>query len=121
MLSITNHLIKDENKTIIFNKLKNEDAGNKIYLKINDESSILHQMLQQLYEMKIQSILVEGGAQLLQSFIDEGCWDEARIIINEQLIIENGVPSPELKNHSLVKTENLFSDTIYYYSNSIKS
>ncbi len=32
------------------------------------------------------SVLVEGGAQLLQTFIDEGYWDEARIITNEYLI-----------------------------------
>ena len=44
-----------------------------------------------LYELKIQSVIVEGGAKLLQSFIDEGMWDEARVIKNEELIINNGL------------------------------
>ena len=36
--------------------------------------------LQACYQQKIQSVIVEGGARLLQSFIDEGIWDEARVI-----------------------------------------
>jgi diaminohydroxyphosphoribosylaminopyrimidine deaminase/5-amino-6-(5-phosphoribosylamino)uracil reductase len=67
--------------------------------------------------MKIQSILVEGGAKLHQSFIDENCWDEARVITNEQLIIEKGIDSPVLKETSLIITENYFFDSIYYYNN----
>ena len=69
--------------------------------------------------MKFQSVLVEGGARLLQSFIDEDCWDEVRVIINEQLVIENGINSPVLKNFSLIKTETVFSDTIHKYTRHI--
>ena len=57
-------------------------------------------------------MLVEGGAQLLQSFIDEGIWDEARIITNEQLTIGNGLSAPQLKNHQLDQHENISTDTI---------
>jgi diaminohydroxyphosphoribosylaminopyrimidine deaminase/5-amino-6-(5-phosphoribosylamino)uracil reductase len=62
--------------------------------------------------LNIQSVLVEGGTQLLQSFIDEEIWDEARIITNEQLIISNGLPAPVLKDHQLIKTENIATDSI---------
>ena len=47
--------------------------------------------------MNIQSVLIEGGAKTLQSFIDAGLWDEARVITNEELIIENGIAAPEMK------------------------
>ena len=57
----------------------------------------LKQLLYSLYEMNIQSILVEGGSKTMQSFIDAGLWDEARIIINEEMIIENGIAAPDLK------------------------
>ena len=39
----------------------------------------LREILDDLYDRGIQSLLVEGGTKLLQSFIDEGLWDEARI------------------------------------------
>ena len=118
-IPITHHLINDGQKTIIFNKFKKEDAGNIFYRKIEGEGSIIKQVINCLFEMKFQSVLVEGGARLLQSFIDEDCWDEVRVIINEQLVIENGINSPVLKNFSLIKTETVFSDTIHKYTRHI--
>ena len=76
-------------------------------------------MLQSLFEMNIQSIMIEGGAKTLQSFIDAGLWDEARVITNEELIIENGIAAPEMKNFILEKQEKYFSDVINYYYNKI--
>ncbi len=114
----TQHLMKDEDSTIIFNKIKEEVTGKKIYQKIEEGSSALQQILRQLYQMNIQSVLVEGGSKLIQAFIDDGCWDEARVIMNGQLVIENGISSPALRGQCLLKTEMLFSDTIYYYNNS---
>ena len=70
-----------------------------------------------LYHLDIQSILVEGGAQLLQSFIDEGAWDEARIITNEQLTVGDGLPAPQLNNSQVVDEQRVFSDVIRFYQN----
>jgi diaminohydroxyphosphoribosylaminopyrimidine deaminase/5-amino-6-(5-phosphoribosylamino)uracil reductase len=77
--------------------------------------NFLEEMLHSLYENNIQSVLVEGGAKTLQSFIDTGLWDEARIITNEKMIIENGIAAPEMRNFSLIKQEKYFSDSINYY------
>jgi diaminohydroxyphosphoribosylaminopyrimidine deaminase/5-amino-6-(5-phosphoribosylamino)uracil reductase len=118
-IPITHHLINDGQKTIIFNKIKNEDDGMILYRKIQGDGTEISQVVACLFEMKIQSILVEGGSALLQSFIDEDCWDEARVIRNEQLIIENGISSPVLKNYSVMKTETFFSDTIHTYTRHI--
>jgi len=63
----------------------------------------------------IQSVLVEGGARLLQSFIDEDAWDEARIITNNELDLPAGIPAPRLTNGHLQSHESLLSDTIRYY------
>ena len=68
--------------------------------------------------MNIQSVLVEGGAKLLQSFIDSGLWDEARIICNEQLVIDNGITAPLLRQDVLKKRETCHSDTISYFQHS---
>jgi diaminohydroxyphosphoribosylaminopyrimidine deaminase/5-amino-6-(5-phosphoribosylamino)uracil reductase len=68
-----------------------------------------------LRALQIQSVLVEGGAYLLQSFIDAGVWDEAIVITNESLIIGEGLPAPVLHNHEYVNQEMLHSDTLRYY------
>jgi diaminohydroxyphosphoribosylaminopyrimidine deaminase/5-amino-6-(5-phosphoribosylamino)uracil reductase len=66
----------------------------------------------------LQSILVEGGAKMLQSFIDAGLWDEARIIQNRALKINAGLLAPILKDHQLVDDFELASDHISIYHNS---
>lgn len=109
--------------TIVFNSkkhtiddLKNVRFQNAVhYYQVTEDVNLVHQMLNGLYRMNIQSVLVEGGAYLLQSFIDEGLWDEARIITNEQLLIGEGLPAPVLKNHQLHYTETILSDTIRFY------
>jgi len=68
-----------------------------------------------LYQLRIQSVLVEGGAALLQSFIDEGYWDEARVITNETLQIADGLASPVMPGPRLTGQEKFFSDLINYY------
>ena len=73
-------------------------------------------MLYSLYENDIQSVLVEGGTKTLQSFIDSSLWDEARIITNENLIIENGINAPQMKDFKLVNSEKYFSDSIAYFT-----
>jgi diaminohydroxyphosphoribosylaminopyrimidine deaminase / 5-amino-6-(5-phosphoribosylamino)uracil reductase len=110
-------MVNGNGQTIIFNTVKHEEKNNLLYYQITNEVSIVHQITNALYHLKIQSVLVEGGAKLLQSFIDEGMWDEARVINNEELIIENGLNSPELNNEGLHFTEKIFSDSIYYYKN----
>ena len=66
--------------------------------------------------MNINSVLVEGGAMLLQSFIDEDVWDEARIITNNELSIPGGLQAPRLSSFKKSSNETMFSDSIHYYS-----
>ena len=44
---------------------------------------------------------VEGGAKLLQGFVDENLYDEIRIITNENMIIGDGLSAPVFSNHEL--------------------
>ena len=60
----------------------------------------LREILADLYERGIQSLLVEGGAKLLQSFIDEGLWDEARIE-TAPVRLGQGVAAPHLTDCQL--------------------
>ena len=99
--------------TIVFNLLKDAEEKNIKWVKLKDGD--VSTLVTAMYHQDIQSVIVEGGATLLQSFINAGLWDEARIIRNEQLMIEKGIDSPGLKNATLLQLEKYFSDTVSYF------
>ncbi len=108
-------LFNDGLPLVVFNGKKETEEGVVQYKKLSPEKPILPQIMAIAYQMNIQSILVEGGAKLLQSFIDEGLWDEARIITNNQLKIEAGISAPLLKNAVEVERFEVLKDSVIYY------
>jgi diaminohydroxyphosphoribosylaminopyrimidine deaminase / 5-amino-6-(5-phosphoribosylamino)uracil reductase len=104
-------------KTIVFNALKHEENGNIIFYEITRDVNLVHQLLNGLYQMKVLSVMIEGGAMLIQSFIDEGAWDEARIITNTDLLLQGtGVSSPILTDAVLRSEVKIQDDIIRIYS-----
>lgn len=68
------------------------------------EITDLSEILSDLHSQKIQSVIVEGGAKLLQSFIEKNLWDEARILIgNKQL--SNGLKALKIQGKEFFETE----------------
>jgi diaminohydroxyphosphoribosylaminopyrimidine deaminase/5-amino-6-(5-phosphoribosylamino)uracil reductase len=102
-------------KTIIFNTMKQEEKENLFYYKLEKDRSLVPQLMTALYQLQIQSVIVEGGTKLLQSFVDEGTWDEARTIRNMQLAIGNGLHAPQLGNALKIEEQNILSDKIEIY------
>lgn len=95
---------------------KAEPGGKKVeYYQLATDSSLVHQVVVALRELNVQSVLVEGGARLLQSFIDEGYWDDARVITNNDLELPGGLAAPVLKDGEVCGKETLLSDSIRYY------
>jgi diaminohydroxyphosphoribosylaminopyrimidine deaminase / 5-amino-6-(5-phosphoribosylamino)uracil reductase len=86
-----------------------------LYYQVTEDVSLAHQIVNALYRLKIQSVIVEGGAKLLQSFIDDGMWDEVRVIRNMQLAIGNGLPAPILRDSIKIEEVNILSDKIEAY------
>lgn len=121
------HLFDDAAPTIVFNLHRNtiENFGDKtfirekstVYYQVTNDVSIVQQVINALYQLNIQSVLVEGGAKLLQHFIDEGFWDETRVITNTQLQIPEGLNAPVLPEVQELREERFFEDTIHYYYN----
>lgn len=110
--------------TIVFNLHKHTIGDLKsmhrtkglFYYQVSEDANLVHQISSALYQMNIQSVLVEGGAQLLQSFIDEGLWDEARVITNTKMFAGNGVNSPSLPA-VYSQEEMIANDRICYFFN----
>ena len=88
-----------------------KDGSTPTYI-YHEES--IGEILQDLYARGIQSLLVEGGAKLLQSFIDKGLWDEARIE-TAPFCLDEGVAAPILKNEQLRSEQNIGGNIVRQY------
>ena len=118
-------LFSDGLPTIVFNWHRHTitESGSKFnvigvqYYRLSEGVSIIDQLVQALYQMEIQSLMVEGGAQLLQSFLSPGCWDEAAVITNTGLVIGEGLFAPMLNQARATRTEVLYGDSIQCYQN----
>jgi diaminohydroxyphosphoribosylaminopyrimidine deaminase/5-amino-6-(5-phosphoribosylamino)uracil reductase len=94
-------------KTIVFTENPREDVDNIQYIHLNFDDNMLENMLKNIASIGINSVLVEGGAMLLNSLIKSNLWDEAQVEVSNQ-VINNGVTAPFL---------NCIPDTIQSISN----
>jgi len=85
-------------KTIIICGNHNNTVLDKTicYEQIDFSKNIASQLCKVIYKHNIQSVIVEGGTQTLQTFIDENLWDEARIFTAKKNL-RSGVKAPEIK------------------------
>jgi diaminohydroxyphosphoribosylaminopyrimidine deaminase / 5-amino-6-(5-phosphoribosylamino)uracil reductase len=90
------HINDNEVKTIIIsNSLTAIIEENSIFEAIDFKKNIAKQILNTLHKHQIQSVIIEGGSQTLQTFIDENLWDEARVFIGNKNF-ETGIKAPIL-------------------------
>jgi diaminohydroxyphosphoribosylaminopyrimidine deaminase/5-amino-6-(5-phosphoribosylamino)uracil reductase len=103
--------------TIIFNGIKSEEHENLMYIQLDKEQSLISQVVKCCYNLKMESIFVEGGNKLAQAFINENLWDEARVIENSTLNIDNGLYAPKLSNQRWIKTDIILTNSVSWYQN----
>ena len=107
----TAHVFDNQIKTIVFsNKKSAPSLENTIFEVIDFQQNIAQQIVDKLFQHQIQSIIIEGGAQTLQTFIDANLWDEARVFIGN-CTFEKGVKAPIL-NTSPFKKEKIGTDEL---------
>ncbi len=97
-------------KTIVITELRKENKEYLIYETIDFSKNIAQQICEIIYRYKIQSLIVEGGAKTLQTFIDENLWDEARVFKGIPLFKE-GIKAP-LINGNLVSETKIKQDSL---------
>ena len=114
----TLHFSIDRCRRLSLIRLKHEEQENLLYYQVTHDVSIVHQVVNALYRLRILSVLVEGGAKLLQSFIDEGVWDE---IQNDHVRKKQPDRRPYrrrvIANAELRNQETIHTDTIDYFVN----
>ena len=111
--------VKDQSVlTYIFNLQKNEQTKNLIWVKLNSNNFIID-LVSFFYAQKIQSVLVEGGANTIEQFIQLNLWDEATIFTSSGNF-KKGVAAPQLKGGILVKTSQIENDQVQLWNNNIE-
>lgn len=115
-LPLDRHIFNDEARTIVFNEVKTEKVGHIHYIQMEDMHFYLpHKIAYQLYLMDIQSVIIEGGANILNQFINAGLWDEARVFQGSGNW-ETGIDAPKI-NGFVTAMVPMNADKLIIYKN----
>jgi len=109
-LSTDLNLFDNSQKTIVFTEKLGENQENLTFIKIDFSENLVEQILSHLFQLGVQSVIVEGGKQTLESFIEKGLWDEARVFTSQENWGE-GIHSPQL-NGELIETKIIQNDRL---------
>ena len=104
-------------KTIVITAAKDKNivsSKNLIFEEIDFSKNIAKQVCEVLSKYQIQSLIIEGGTQTLQTFIDEKLWDEAMVFVGNTSFVK-GVKSPIITKE--FKEEFIENDILKRYTN----
>jgi diaminohydroxyphosphoribosylaminopyrimidine deaminase / 5-amino-6-(5-phosphoribosylamino)uracil reductase len=73
----------------------------------------IEEVLADLHQRQIRSIIIEGGTQLLQKFISRNLWDEARVFTGNSSF-HKGIPAPEFHG-VLIQEEDILGDKLAFW------
>lgn len=99
-------------KTIFYNLLQHQDEPGFQMIRIDEENFFIN-LLDDLYKQKIQSVMIEGGYQILNAFIQANLWDEARLFISTKTF-GKGIAAPTIGG-SLAEQETVMGDLLQIY------
>jgi len=86
------------------------------YEKIDFETAVIPQIMDICYKRQIQSIIIEGGLQTLQAFIQANIWDEARIF-ESNIVLNNGIKAPLIRTYKSRTVESVAEDRLLLLKN----
>jgi diaminohydroxyphosphoribosylaminopyrimidine deaminase/5-amino-6-(5-phosphoribosylamino)uracil reductase len=112
----THHLFDDAAPTWIVNEQRETLDGNVHEILIPFDDMLLPNLLGRLYNGKFLSLIVEGGAALLNCFINKGLWDEARIFTGAASITD-GIKAPVLSDAKPAFETKSGNDTLALFVN----
>ncbi|MDI1255017.1 MAG: bifunctional diaminohydroxyphosphoribosylaminopyrimidine deaminase/5-amino-6-(5-phosphoribosylamino)uracil reductase RibD [Flavobacterium sp.] len=111
------HIFDGKQKTILLSGTKSGIEKENLHNEMmNFDGAFANGISDILHKNELQSVIIEGGRQTLQSFIDAGIWDEARVF-RGSIILKNGIKAPIL-NNILFEKQLLKSDELLIYRKS---
>jgi diaminohydroxyphosphoribosylaminopyrimidine deaminase/5-amino-6-(5-phosphoribosylamino)uracil reductase len=116
------HVFNADAPTWIINQHRDEVQNNVRWLQLPFDTGLLNALLSKLYEAGKLSLIVEGGAVLLQHFINQGLWDEARVF-HTPVSLPQGISAPVLTEAQLSCSAEVHTDTlqIFYPNHGVDS
>lgn len=102
-------LFEDGKATLLYSAIR--PKGDQIHHFNGDDDNWLSYILSDLSERNIQSVLVEGGAQTLQHFLDKGLWDEIRCFV-APMQFGKGLAAPILPVEVEFSSQNIGQDKL---------
>ncbi|NQY11602.1 MAG: bifunctional diaminohydroxyphosphoribosylaminopyrimidine deaminase/5-amino-6-(5-phosphoribosylamino)uracil reductase RibD [Flavobacteriales bacterium] len=109
-------VFKDGQSTVVYTAQEKTDTDDIEYAKINFDEHLVKNIIADLYNRNIQSVIVEGGKMLLDAFIDSNMWDEARVLVGNNTF-GDGIPTPVIKLPT-VCIEDIDDNKLLTYRNS---
>lgn len=108
-------LITGNNSSSLARKAEFTGINNLEIITIDFIKGIENQILKELADREIISVIIEGGAMLLTSFIQKNLWDEARVFVGSKFFGE-GVKAPAIKG-KLVSYDEIGDSKLFVYRN----
>lgn len=113
-------IFDDSQKTLVFtvkelDKKFTSEFKNTEFIPINFQEKVIKQVMRKLYELNIQSVIIEGGAMLHKSFLNDNLWDEARIFIGNEFFFA-GVKAAKIPG-SIVNEEHVGNSQFFICRN----
>jgi len=113
------YAIFSQDKVWVFHNIELENklkAENTTYFEIDFTQDIWAQIFEILFENQIQSLIIEGGKNVLDQLIEKNYWDEARIITSKSKFLNTGLKAPEFKG-KLQQRFDVLDDEICIFRN----
>lgn len=102
-------------KTIVITEQEKHSQENLVFETIDFSKNIVLQICDVLYKYELQSVIIEGGKQTLQTFIDHNLWDEARVF-KGNVSFQQGIEAPTLQGN-LQTTQTILDNSLDIYTN----
>ena len=112
-LNEKSNVFDDQAETIVFNNIKTAIIDKITYLKA-DFNNLNQDILKQLYNRDILSLIIEGGAFTINSFIENGLYDEIRVFTTNK-VLENGIKSPNIPEIKISEKITINNDKLEIY------
>ncbi len=109
----TAKILDGTSPTIVFTEGAHYYTDRAEFIPIDFSEDPLAQVMFILHERKLESVLVEGGAALINKFLEQNLWDEARVFVATKNI-GSGVKAPVMKDN-FTNEENVGIDKLFTY------
>lgn len=106
-------LFNDEVLTLVYSEKQKENTKKTSFITLRPMENLLPQILEDLLQRGIQSLLVEGGQLLLQSFINQNLWDEA-YVEKTDIALHDGIKAPII--HGLLQVKHYVDTPFFTYT-----